>query len=77
MSAPKCPECTEPTTVYVGPASRTLMGGILMYYSDTGVYHHHDPNKTTKQFSCANGHRWAEVLPLKCPGCDWPNGEQR
>ena len=66
MKKPICIECekenkkysvTEPTT-----GMRTLMGIIPAYWDEDGNYHESvDPNHTTYQYQCGNGHTWNEV----------------
>lgn len=58
----RCPECVEAglrSKVYVGSSATTLMS-VLTYYDEEGRLVVDDPNTTTTQYSCSNGHRWAE-----------------
>lgn len=58
----KCPECVEQglkSRMYVGYSTRTLMSA-HPFYDEDGNYHHGDPNKTTTNYSCSNGHQWVE-----------------
>lgn len=56
----KCHRNGVKSVVYVGTASRTLMA-INSYYDEDGNYQHNDPNKTTIQYTCSNGHNWSET----------------
>jgi hypothetical protein len=74
----KCPECVKEgrkSTVYPGSGMTTAMA-CSPYYDEEGVYHFHDRNYTTQNYSCSNGHRWDERSRSKCINCDWPNGDE-
>jgi len=56
----KCPECEKlglRSKVFVGQATRTLMG-YTSYYDEDGKFHNNNPNKTTTSYTCSNGHAW-------------------
>lgn len=68
----KCPECVasdQKSTVRVGMSYSTCMG-TQTYYDEDGKYHFHDPNSTSTNYSCSNGHSWSEVAKAKCPSCN-------
>ncbi len=45
------------------------------YYDEKGKRHYHDPNKSTTEYRCSNGHTWTIVSgPTPC-WCGWPQGE--
>lgn len=57
----KCPQCVKEglkSIVYVGASSRTLMC-IQEWYDEYGNYHYYDPNTTTTNYTCSNGHSWS------------------
>ena len=58
----KCPECQAEgirSCVNVGRSMTTLMGW-SPYYDEDGNYHSDNPNITTTEYSCSNGHKWTE-----------------
>ena len=58
----KCPTCVEEgqrSRVYPGPSMTTLMG-VSRYYDEDGELVVDDPNITTTEYSCSNGHHWVE-----------------
>ena len=58
----KCPQCiaeNKRSCVYQGMSTTTLME-IAQYWDEDGNYVYHDPNITTTQYSCSNGHKWNE-----------------
>jgi hypothetical protein len=64
----KCPECVQnnqKSRVAVGGSTRTLLG-FTPFYDEDGNYHNHDPNTTSTQYSCSNGHTWVEKTQHKC-----------
>ncbi len=57
-----CPECVKEgkkSCVYIGTSTTTLLAW-TPYYDEDGGYHNENPNRITTQYSCSNGHRWAE-----------------
>jgi len=75
----KCSECVsegKKSSIHPSPTSfRTAMGGLEQYYDEDGEWHYHDPNYTTRQYGCTNGHKWETKLkgPCPAPSCGWPN----
>ena len=64
----KCPECVknnQKSTMSVGASMTTLMYS-APFYDEEGRYHSHNPNTTTTEYSCSNGHRWSESVKPKC-----------
>lgn len=62
----KCEEClkTGKTSVVYEPQFRTTTAMAISpgYYDEQGQYHPpYNPNKTTYEWRCSNGHRWNEV----------------
>jgi hypothetical protein len=51
--------------VSVGMSMTTLMY-CAPFYDEAGRFHSHNPNTTTTQYSCSNGHRWSESVKPKC-----------
>lgn len=63
----KCEECIKEgkkSTVYKPQSGvTTLMGISPAYYDQDGVYHEaYNPNKTTYEWSCSQGHKWLEII---------------
>lgn len=67
-----CPECQkENNKSFVYPKGRVSTAMYCQpYYDENGVYHFHDLNRHTFQYSCSNGHLWAKVSKNKCH-CGW------
>ena len=70
-----CPECRD-----TGQRSRVTEGVSYVtdmycppFWDEDGVQHVHDVNRRTTNFSCSNGHQWAESASAPCPVCgpDW------
>lgn len=60
----QCPECQKEgkkSKVYQGMSTTTLLGWIP-YWDEEGKYHNDNPNTTTTEYSCSNGHRWTNVI---------------
>lgn len=62
----KCPICIaegEASCVTLGMSFTTCMGWTTGYYNEKGNWVvNNDPNKTTTEYSCSNGHRWKETV---------------
>ena len=59
--AVRCPECVKAgkrSRVTVGASSSTLLGA-PPFYDEEGRYHSPDPNVTTTQYTCSEGHKWS------------------
>lgn len=57
-----CHQCKElglRSSIYVGITMATAMG-ISEYWDEDGNYHYDDPNYYTTEYSCSQGHNWAE-----------------
>jgi len=57
-----CPECQKEgkkSIVFIGVSSTTLLA-VTPYYDEEGRFHFDDPNTTTTQYTCSNGHVWSE-----------------
>lgn len=46
-----------PSAIHVGMSSTTLMSG-SSFYDGQGRFHSHDPNTSTTNYTCSNGHSW-------------------
>jgi hypothetical protein len=55
---PKCLENSQSSIVRVGMSARTLMY-VNKYYDENGKYHYDDPNITTTDYYCSQGHEWS------------------
>ena len=68
--AVRCPECLKAgkrSRVTVGASSSTLLGALHPpFYDKEGCYHSHDPNVTTTQYTCSEGHKWNNLTRSKC-----------
>jgi len=66
MKKPICKECEQEGkkySVYVGMCSTTLIGVDAAHWDENGIYHEPcNPNITTCEFNCSNGHRWSEIV---------------
>ena len=64
MNKPICEQCEEEGkkyTVTEGMSTTTLMGIIPAYWDEDGNYHQSvNPNKTTTEYYCSNGHKWTQ-----------------
>ncbi len=69
MKCPKCQKEGKESKVFPHGSSTTLMHS-QPFYDEKGKYHDHDPNITTSQYSCSNGHRWTEKNNSIC-WCGW------
>jgi hypothetical protein len=70
MICPKCKEEGKRSTVQPGFSSTTAMG-YAPYYDEEGRFHRHDPNVTTTEYTCSNGHTWKDKTKPSCH-CGWP-----
>lgn len=70
MICPACKAHGVRSNVYPGFSSTTLMGG-ASYWDTDGRYHSHDPNTTTTDFRCSQGHEWTEHHKSPCPSCNY------
>lgn len=69
----KCASCLAQglkSTINVGMSSSTPMW-YPPFYDEQGQFHHHDLNTIITEYSCSNGHKWAEVSRTTC-WCGWP-----
>lgn len=72
----KCPVCIKEgttSTVQSLGGTRTLMGW-TSYYDEEGNPHDHDPNATSSDYRCSNGHGWSVSSKGSC-WCGWSGGE--
>lgn len=53
----------------------TLMGGGQQYWDEDGKPHRHDPNTTTTNYRCSEGHQYKEKIRGACPSCDFGHEE--
>lgn len=71
----KCPTCVEEdkeSFIRVFPGSRTALFA-QPFYDKEGRYHVHDPNVTTYNYKCSNGHEWSDRKIDGICWCGWPN----
>lgn len=69
MICTQCKNENRKSNVYPGNGISMLMF-CDPYYDENGIYHFHDLNRHTQQYSCSNGHEWGEVSINKC-ACGW------
>lgn len=58
-----CTQCKEKglsSKISIGNSQTTCLGS-LPSYDENGVYHSNDPNTTTTNYECSNGHKWSEI----------------
>jgi hypothetical protein len=74
-----CKECQaqgHKSVVYEGH-SYTTLAGFQVFYDQDGFRHEHDPNSTTTNYTCSNGHAWSTKTYSKCQTCDdWTGDPQ-
>ncbi len=69
----KCPVCQEKnlkSCVYPGTSTMTA-AFYQPYYDENGIYHSHNGNAMTTEYSCSQGHSWIEKTTGCCPNCDF------
>lgn len=67
----KCEECGKlgkTSTIGIG-SSIVTSAGISQYYDEEGNYHHHDPNVSSTDYHCSNGHSWVVKSKHTCESC--------
>ena len=52
-----CKESGRTSRLYIGTAYRTAMG-VTHYYDEQGHLHQDDPNVTSTDYHCSNGHQF-------------------
>lgn len=63
MICDKCKSEGKESKIYIGMSTRTLMASPPPYYNEKGdLVTFKDPNHTTTEYSCSNGHSWREVV---------------
>jgi len=77
MKCLQCVEKGERSSISIGANTTTLMGH-TPYYDEDGVFHNHNPNRSTVVYSCSKGHSWTVSSKMKCPAikCDWNKEEK-
>lgn len=68
MSEKFCPECQaagKKSIITCHGGSATAMYA-PPFYDKEGRYHQHDPNTYTQNYTCSEGHEWAESSRPKC-----------
>ena len=71
-----CPVCVKEgkkSQVFPGVAMTTAMYA-QAFYDEKGKYHCHDPNITTRTYTCTNRHQWRVRSHGNCP-CGWNGGK--
>lgn len=74
MKCPVCLQMGEKSKVFSRWSSSTCMGS-QKYWDEDGNLHIHDPNRTTAQYSCSNGHIWNVDSWHGCPSCQMNHKE--
>jgi len=75
MICQTCKAEGQKSTISVGCGMTTAMG-YAPFYDEDGVLHIHDPNVTTRDYTCSRGHSWSASTTSKCPACSWPENEK-
>lgn len=64
----RCPECVreefKSKVNILGHASTAM--GTVQFFDENGMYHCHDSNIMTTQYSCTNGHYFKSERKAKC-----------
>ena len=76
MICPVCEKEGKLSQVNVGLSMVTLAGHIP-YYDEKGLYHDHDPNYTTTEFNCSNGHKFTKSYKSVCPNCNYGSNKEK
>jgi hypothetical protein len=63
-----CPECQRFNQRSIIRITRTTPGSLAKdhYFDEDGVEHTHNPNVVVTEYSCSNGHRFAERSSWQC-----------
>lgn len=77
MICPKCKEENKKSKLYIGIGTTTTAGGMPPYYDEEGKYHYHDPNATTSNYSCSNGHNFFVSKVKECSACDYGKASEK
>lgn len=67
----KCNQCeieSKKSTIQIGMSFTTAMMW-HSYYDENGNLHNHDPNTTTTEYKCSNGHEWKLHHRSQCEFC--------
>lgn len=68
MRCEKCIEQGLKSTIIIFPGSTTLMWS-TPYYDEKGRLHDHNPNWSTTDYRCSNGHEWRVRSRTGCAIC--------
>lgn len=73
MKCQKCVEAGLESTIRVPSGGFSTLVAFESFYDKDGVYHRHDDNTHTSEWSCSNGHRWQHSRAGFCPApnCKW------
>lgn len=69
----KCPLCLEQevtSSLREHGVTQTMLGGDFTTYDEAGKKHHHDPNKSTTNYTCSRGHGFVVKRRAAC-WCGW------
>ena len=72
-----CPECLKQgltSTLYTQNGGITTDMCVNTFYDENGKYHYHNPNVTSSEWHCSNGHHGVNSHYHKCPQGDYPIG---
>ncbi len=76
MICPKCKEEGRKSFITIGMGFTTCMFS-QPFYDESGVYHSHDSNKHTKNYTCSNNHKITISSTGKCPNCSWGHDSEK
>ena len=71
MICPYCQAENKVSRVYPNDTGRMTCLGHMPYYDEKGNFHDHNPNCSTYEVSCSEGHRYSVLREKSCPFCDW------
>lgn len=77
MKCPRCETAGEASRVFAPMVSMSTLMAHQAYWDEAGVYHSHDPNWDTSEYSCSNRHRWVVSRLYGCPAGDYGETKTR
>jgi len=76
MKCPKCIKLGMKSKIYGGGCGMTTLAYYAPWHDEEGVYHNHDNNTTTMEYTCSNNHSWTEKTTGQCPNCEWGHDDK-
>ena len=69
MKCEKCVEAGLKSTINAPLGCFVTAMGYYRYYDEEGKYHSHNPNVSTSEYSCSQGHIWIQKERSGCNAC--------